>query len=136
MARPKSKATGAGWPQQLSPSQAATLLCQLEQTGFSGKSHGRYVVTWKAFRALTGMVQHDVELERQIAGECLRRGYAMLALCDHYAIIPVKPVRRWRPLPLRIVVAIRDTATIESIAAADARLYATTQVDDPDEEDD
>lgn len=76
--------------------EIAERLVELYERGFGGKDRGRYRISMKHMRMLTGRKRVPADAIRRIAEELFERGYVLIDLETYFVVLAERTFRSYR----------------------------------------
>jgi hypothetical protein len=99
--------------------EAARVICEeLYEASFAGKTGGRFMLDRDELTHLLGRTRLRTAVIDALTDACLARGIVMIDLDNRFAFIRERVIRRWRPVPNRVLAPYLNTAQ-EADAATD-----------------
>lgn len=88
--------------------QVAERLAALYERGFGGKERGRYRVSMKHMRAMTGRRRVSEEAIREIGRELFELGYVLIDLETFFVVLAQRTFRSYRRVSDAALEALED----------------------------
>jgi len=100
-----------------SPGDVAHRLAALYEKGFGGKARGRYRISMKHMRAMTGRRRVTTEVLREIGEELFELGFVLIDMETHFVVLAHRTFNSYRRVSDACLQQLSESETEPSLAA-------------------